>query len=136
MALPGAMPLPAMVHNLKGTKIAARIKSPISRAEQDRRALEESSRPLERPPNNRFTCREAADRWEEMIAPCQWLDQSKLAAALAFCELFYEFESDPKGFSAQKHGQFRGYMADLGLTDIRNRIGGHMKKEKDEFFDK
>lgn len=75
----------------------------------------------------------AARAWDEWIAPAWWLDDSRGAAAIAFCELWQEFRFSPANFPASKHSQMRAYMADLGLTDQRNRpekpAGG-----KDEFF--
>lgn len=59
--------------------------------------------------------------WKRWIAPAWWLDGSKEAAAIAFCELWQEFRFAPTGFPASKHGQMRAYMAELGLTDERNR---------------
>lgn len=40
---------------------------------------------------------------------------------MAFCVLWDEFRTNPRNFGAAKHAQMRAYMADLGLTDERNR---------------
>jgi len=77
---------------------------------------------------------QAAWAWKRYIAPSGWLDVSREAAAIAFCELWQEFMFAPRSFAAGKHGQMRAYMAELGLTDERNRGGEDDKKDKDEFF--
>lgn len=77
---------------------------------------------------------EAAKAWKRYIAPAGWLDGTREAAAIAFCELWAEFRFNPTGFPASKHGQLRAYMSELGLTDERNRTDDGTQKEKDEFF--
>ena len=77
---------------------------------------------------------EALTAWKELIEPATWLDASRAAAAIAFCELWKEFRFNPTGFPASKHGQMRAYMSELGLTDERNRLV-KPDEEKDEFFD-
>lgn len=76
---------------------------------------------------------EAAKCWEMLIAPAGWLDGSKFAAAVAFCELWQEFRDGPRAFPASKHGQMRAYMSELGLTDERNRSLND-EGEKDDGF--
>jgi hypothetical protein len=76
---------------------------------------------------------DAAAAWKRYIAPASWLDASREAAAIAFCELWQEFLFCPTGFAAAKHGQLRAYMSELGLTDERNR--GKDDEKPDEFFD-
>jgi hypothetical protein len=78
--------------------------------------------------------RQARAAWQRYIAPAAWLDASREPAAIAFCELWQEMRLAPASFQAAKHSQLRAYMADLGLTDERNR---HLEiaKAKDEFFD-
>jgi len=78
---------------------------------------------------------EAAKAWKRYIVPAGWLDATREAAAIAFCELWSEFRFNPTGFPASKHGQLRAYMSELGLTDERNRTEDGTQKEKDEFFD-
>lgn len=78
---------------------------------------------------------EAAAAWRRYIEPAAWLDASREAAAIAFCELWKEFMFNPSGFPASKHGQLRAYMSELGLTDERNRGDVDDGKERDEFFD-
>lgn len=77
---------------------------------------------------------EALLAWKRYIEPASWLDASREAAAIAFCELWSEFRFSPTGFTAGKHGQMRAYMSELGLTDERNRAG-EKPGAKDEFFD-
>jgi len=77
---------------------------------------------------------DAATAWKRYIAPAWWLDASREASAIAFCELWQEFLFCPTGFAAAKHGQLRAYMSELGLTDERNR-GDSGSEGKDEFFD-
>jgi hypothetical protein len=56
------------------------------------------------------------------------------AAAIAFCELWRELRLSLTRFPAAKHGQMRGYMSDLGLTNAGVRAVA--KQEPfDEFFD-
>lgn len=64
-----------------------------------------------------------------------WLDGSREAAAIAFCELWSEFQFNTTGFPASKHGQMRAYMSELGLTDERNRSEKKDGKDRDEIFD-
>ncbi|NMM43873.1 hypothetical protein HH303_05260 [Rhodospirillaceae bacterium KN72] len=77
---------------------------------------------------------EALKAWKKFIAPAGWLDGSREPSAIAFCELWSEFRSNPSEFLASKHAQLRGYMADLGITDERNRPVRE-EDERDEFFD-
>lgn len=63
----------------------------------------------------------AKDAWRRYITPAAWLDSSRCAAAIAFCELWSELRMAPARFPAAKHTQLRGYMADLGLSDERKR---------------
>lgn len=77
----------------------------------------------------------ALEAWKRWIEPASWLDASREALAVAFCELWQEFRHGPTSFPAAKHGQMRAYMSELGLTDERNRVIDESKnKEKDEHF--
>ena len=76
---------------------------------------------------------EALAAWKKFIEPAGWLDGSREAAAIAFCELWKEFRFNPQGFPSSKHGQMRAYMAELGLTDEHNR-GKSDDGPKDPFF--
>lgn len=87
--------------------------------------------PLRMPP---YFKRQARAAWQRYIAPASWLDASREPAAIAFCELWQELRLAPASFQAAKHSQLRAYMADLGLTDERNRQA-EASKEADEFFD-
>lgn len=77
---------------------------------------------------------EALAAWKRYVAPAGWLDVSREALAIAFCELWAEFRQSPTKFPASRHGQLRAYMSELGLTDERNRVEKPGEK-KDEFFD-
>lgn len=87
--------------------------------------------PLEMPKHLKGAAKEA---WARYIAPAHWLDGSRGAAAIAFCELWSQLRMAPAQFPAAKHTQLRGYMADLGLTDERKRPKAALE-ERDEFFD-
>jgi hypothetical protein len=76
----------------------------------------------------------AADAWRRFIAPANWLDKFKEPSAIAFCELWAEFQAMPGLFVASRHAQMRAYMGELGLTDTRNRPVTDLPKT-DEFFD-
>jgi phage terminase small subunit len=78
--------------------------------------------------------RQARVAWQRYITPASWLDASREPAAIAFCELWQELRLAPASFQAAKHSQLRAYMADLGLTDERNRTV-EAANAKDEFFD-
>jgi hypothetical protein len=77
---------------------------------------------------------EGVKAWKRYIEPASWLDGSKEAAAIAFCELWQEFRFAPTSFPASKHGQMRAYMSELGLTDERNRVGSDEKPKEDDGF--
>ena len=77
----------------------------------------------------------AREAWERYIAPAWWLDRSREPAAIILCELWAELRSNPGGFPAAKHSQLRAYLAELGLTDERNRFGTGRRNTGDEFFD-
>ena len=77
---------------------------------------------------------DALAAWKRYIEPAGWLDASREAAAIAFCELWAEFRFAPTSFPASKHGQMRAYMSDLGLTDERNR-SDLPDADRDEFLD-
>lgn len=78
---------------------------------------------------------EAREAWVRYIAPAWWLDRSREPAAIILCELWQELRSKPSAFPAAKHSQLRSYMAELGLTDERNRFGTGRRHTGDEFFD-
>lgn len=97
-----------------------------AQVERDARAFG----PLEKPKHLRGQAKAA---WEKWIAPATWLDGSRGAAAEAFCLLWQEYSEAPRMFPAAKHGQMRGLLSDLGLTDERKRGGS--EPPKDEFCD-
>lgn len=88
--------------------------------------------PLEMPKHLKGAAKEA---WSRYVAPAAWLDGSRGAAAIAFCELWRELRRAPTQFPAAKHTQLRGYMADLGLTDERKRPVADEPGDRDEHFD-
>jgi hypothetical protein len=122
--------MPAVLRIVNGTHRRDKH-GDIDQAKADIKSSEESFGPLIKP---KTLTPDVAACWKRMIAPARWLDGSKEAAAQAFCELYAEFLRGPQNFAAAKHGQMRAYMAELGLTDHRNR-GVVEKKQKDEFFD-
>lgn len=63
-----------------------------------------------------------SDAWDRFIAPAAWLDVFREPAALAFCELWQEFQTWPARFPAAKHAQMRAYMGDLALLGRGGRI--------------
>lgn len=130
MASRGARPKPAHLRIVDGTHRPTRHgdqKAAVAAIEQ---AVEAFGK-LERP---KFLKGEALSGWKRYIEPASWLDGSREAAAIAFCELWAEFRRMPAMFPASKHGQMRAYMSELGLTDERNRAGDD-EQPKDEFFD-
>ena len=133
MAVRGAKPKPAALRLVTGTNRPERHgkrSDAETLADQARTAFN----PLVKPDH---LDGEAAAIWDQLIAPAAWLDGSKFGAAVAFCELWREFRFNPPNFTAGKHGQLRAYMAELGLTDERNRKSGDDGKTKDpadEFF--
>src|SRR5688500_9082859 len=46
---------------------------------------------------------EGLKAWKRYIEPASWLNGSKEAAAIAFCELWQEFRFAPTSFPASKH---------------------------------
>lgn len=130
MASRGARPKPAHLRLVDGTHRNTRHgdqKAATAAVEEAVVAFGKLDRP-------KFLKGEALSAWKRYIAPASWLDGSREAAAIAFCELWAEFRRMPAMFPASKHGQMRAYMSELGLTDERNRAGDD-EKPKDEFFD-
>jgi phage terminase small subunit len=84
---------------------------------------------LERP---KWLKGEARKAWDEYIAPATWLDGSRAPAAILFCELWAEFREAPSRMVASRLAQMRNAMADLGLTDERNRAV--QTDDEDAFF--
>ncbi len=130
MATRGAKPKPVRLRLVDGTHRPTRHGS-TEAAIQSAEAAETSFGPLEKP---RSLKGEAAAAWKRYIAPAGWLDGSREPAAIAFCELWSEFRFNPAGFPASKHGQMRAYMAELGLTDERNR-GDDDSDDRDDLLD-
>jgi hypothetical protein len=132
MAQRGAKPAPVKLRLVTGAHRTARH-GDTKKAEQAVAAAEKAFGKGLVPPKS-FKG-EALAAWRRYIVPAAWLDASREAAAIAFCELWAEFRFCPTGFPASKHGQLRAYMSELGLTDERNR-GEQEDEEKDEFFDR
>jgi hypothetical protein len=130
MAARGAKPKPAHLRLVDGTHRKTRHGDGERAREKAERVLATFGK-LERP---KFLKGHALNAWKQFIEPATWLDGSRAPAAIAFCELWQEFRDAPRGFPASRHGQMRAYMAELGLTDERNRADDG-KSDPDEFFD-
>lgn len=130
MAKPGAKPKAAHLRIVDGTHRATRH-GDAAKAKEIIEATADKFGKLTRPS---YLKGEAATAWKRYIDPAGWLDASREAAAIAFCELWKEFRFNPAGFPASKHGQMRAYMSELGLTDERNRGDQDGGEEEDEFF--
>lgn len=130
MAIRGAKPKPAMLRLVDGTRNPTRHGSE-TKLREAAEAPAESFGKLVRPKGMKG---EGLAAWKRYIEPAYWLDGSREAAAIAFCELWQEFRFAPTRFPASKHGQMRAYMSELGLTDERNRVEKE-RDDKDEFFD-
>lgn len=132
MAARGVKPKPVKLRLVDGTHRETRH-GDVAEAAQAAEAAATSFGPLKRPKGLKA---QAAAAWRQYIEPAGWLDASREPAAIAFCELWQEFRNAPISFPAAKHGQMRAYMAELGLTDERNRVFDADKdREKDEHFD-
>lgn len=130
MAKPGAKPKAAHLRLVDGTHRTTRH----GKESKAREKVDEAVKSFGKLTRPTFLKGEALAAWKKFIEPAGWLDGSREAAAIAFCELWREFRFNPTGFPASKHGQMRAYMSELGLTDERNR-GEEDKKARDEFFD-
>lgn len=130
MATRGAKPKPVKLRLVDGTHNATRH-GDRKKARESVEVAQAAFGQIKRPTWFRG---EALAAWKRYIEPAAWLDGAREPAAIAFCELWAEFRFNPAGFPASKHGQMRSYLAELGLTDERNR-GDTGEKEKDEFFD-
>ena len=130
MAARGAKPKPVKLRLVDGTHRSARHGS----EDKARQAAEKSVSAFGKLAKPKHLKGEASTAWRRYIEPASWLDASREAAAIAFCELWSEFRFAPTSFPAAKHGQLRAYMSELGLTDERNR-GDHDDEDRDEFFD-
>lgn len=131
MAVRGAKPKPAHLRLVDGTHRKARHGD----AEKARDEVESSTKSFGKLSMPRHLKGEAAKAWKRYIVPAGWLDGSREAAAIAFCELWSQFMESPAHFVAAKHGQIRAYMSELGLTDERNRSDFDDGQERDEFDD-
>ena len=130
MATKGARPKPAHLRLVDGTHRNTRHGDQAEVRQQVESAGSGFGK-LQRPSHLKG---EGLKAWKRYIEPAAWLDASREAAAIAFCELWQEFRFAPTSFPASKHGQMRAYMSELGLTDERNRTLDD-SKGKDEFFD-
>ena len=131
MATKGAKPKPAHLRLVDGTHRTTRH----GKADAARKAVESSANVFGTLTRPKHLKGESLSAWKRYIEPAAWLDASREPAAIAFCELWSEFRFNPTGFPASKHGQLRHYMAELGLTDERNRAAVD-DGEEDEFFGK
>ncbi len=130
MAARGAKPKPAHLRVIDGTHRKGRHGDEGAAKKAVEQAVETFGK-LARPKELKG---EALKAWKRYIEPAYWLDGSREASAIAFCELWSEFRFNTTGFPASKHGQMRAYLSELGLTDERNRAETE-KEDRDEFFD-
>ncbi|HEV7285615.1 hypothetical protein [Kaistia defluvii] len=130
MATRGAKPKGAHLRIVDGTHRTTRH----GKAEDARDTIDAAAASFGKPQRPSYLKGQAAWAWKRFIEPAGWLDGSREALAIAFCELWQEFRDIPKAFPASKHGQLRAYMSELGLTDERNRSDDGSKDEPDEFF--
>ena len=117
MATRGARPNPAALRVVTGTHRGDRHGSAENASESVEECMETFGK-LRKPSHLKG---EAARAWKRYIEPASWLDASREAAAIAFCELWAEFREGPRDFQSTRHAQMRAYMSELGLTDERNR---------------
>jgi hypothetical protein len=129
MAARGAKPKAAHLRLIDGTHRTARHGD----TDDARKAVENATKTFGAMVKPKGIKGEGLTAWKRYIEPASWLDGSKEAAAIAFCELWQEFRFAPTSFPASKHGQMRAYMSELGLTDERNRVAANAE-EPDEFF--
>lgn len=130
MAARGVKPKAAHLRIVDGTHRATRH-GDVQKAKE---AVEEAATQFGKLTRPKGMKGEGLAAWKRYIEPASWLDGSREAAAIAFCELWQEFRFAPTSFPASKHGQMRAYMSELGLTDERNRMADD-KPDRDEFFD-
>jgi hypothetical protein len=131
LAKRGAKPKPAHLRLVDGTTNVTRHGT----EGEQKIAVEQASRDFGALKRPAYLKGPALEAWKRWVVPASWLDASREASAIAFCELWQEFRHGPTSFPASKHGQMRAYMSELGLTDERNRVLDESKKSKDEFFD-
>ncbi|HET7255575.1 MAG TPA: hypothetical protein VFJ46_17600 [Xanthobacteraceae bacterium] len=131
MATAGAKPKPAHLRIIDGTHRADRHGNKAEKTAQVA-ATADKFGALIKP---RSLKGEAAAAWKRYIEPADWLDVSREPAAIAFCELWAQFREAPRSFTAANHAQLRHYLAELGLSDERNRGGAGEGQKRDEFFD-
>lgn len=132
MAARGAKPKPAHLRLVDGTHRSTRhgdVAKAKEKIERDSQAFGK----LPAKPPAALLGPHARTAWKEWIAPAAWLDRSREMAAIACCNLYHQYREAPRMFPAAKYGQWRALMADLGLTDERER--GAAPEAKDEFFD-
>jgi len=130
MATRGVKPKAAQLRLVDGTHRPTRHGA----AKAAEKAAADSVEQFGKPTKPAYLKGQAAWAWKRYIEPSAWLDASREAAAIAFCELWQEFRDAPRMFPAAKHGQLRAYMSELGLTDERNRADGGEAEQKDKFF--
>lgn len=130
MAIRGAKPKSAHLRVIDGTTNVTRHGNEA----KQREIAEAATTAFGKPCRPAYLKGQALWAWRRFIEPAGWLDASREAAAIAFCDLWQEFRDAPRMFPAAKHGQLRAYMSELGLTDERNRADDGGEK-RDEFFD-
>lgn len=130
MARGGAKPKPVHLRLVDGTHNVTRHGDRAKAREQVERNAQAFGK-IGKP--SRLLGAHAKEAWKKWIEPANWLDASREAAAIAFCNLWHEMQEAPRQFPAAKYGQWRALMSELGLTDERNR--GEAQEDKDEFLD-
>jgi phage terminase small subunit len=131
MATRGVKPKPDHLRLVDGTRNVTRH----GKESEVRDRVEKSAKTFGKIECPKYLVGEALWAWKRFIIPAAWLDASREASAIAFCELWATYRSNPEGFQSAKHTQMRSYMSELGLTDERNRKIPDDNKAKDDFWD-
>lgn len=129
MATRGAKPKAAVIRLVTGTHRKHRHGDADAVRERAERSAQAFG-PLVRP---KYLSGDALAAWKEWIEPASWLDGSRGAAAILFCELWGQYRFAPASFPSSKIARIQSLMSELGLTDDRNRNGAAETKEADEF---
>jgi hypothetical protein len=126
----GARPKPAELRLVDGTHRTTRHGD----AEEAKKKVGRPKKAFNKPVMPQAFKGQAKWAWERYIKPAWWLDASREALAIAFCELWQKYRKNTDAFSAANHTQMRAYLNELGLSDERNRGGVEPSDDKDEFF--
>lgn len=132
MARRGAKPTPPALRLIEGRMKPDKVsKSSVARARAPDARARATFGPVQCPKYFGPTERKA---WEAYIAPSLWLDRSREPIAIMFCQLWAQYQVDPTSFHIAKHREMRACMAELGLTDERNRVGNPEDANEEGFF--